>query len=99
MDCQLRWSRNELEKRAGKSDIIEILIPSRDKWNGANLPLISLSIYTDGSDMEEGVREGVFIEQIGMAVTYMMDGKCCVFQAEIFAIIKAAETIENKLTG
>lgn len=41
---------------------IGILIPSKDEWNGANLPRIGLPVHTDGSKMEEGTEAGVFCQ-------------------------------------
>lgn len=51
------------------------------------------ALYTDGSNTEEGTGAGVFCEQVGMTDFYMLNGKCRVLQADIFAILKVSELI------
>lgn len=68
-----------------------ILTSSRNEWNGTNLTLIGLPIYTEGPKMEEGTDAWVFCEPD-------LTEKCSVFQADIFAIMKSAElnkTMDN----
>lgn len=74
---------------------IKILIPSTYEWNGDNLPLIDLPMYTDGSKMEDGTEAEVFCEQQRMAYFYKLDGKYRVFQVQIFAIRKPTVSIKN----
>lgn len=62
-------------------DRIEILIPSMDEWNEANVPLIDLPIYTDVSKVEECTVAGAFCEQLPLVYSCKLDGKNRVFQA------------------
>lgn len=65
-------------------------IPSRDELNRANLFLVSLPIYTDGSKMEESTWAGVFCPQLGMIYSFQLGRMPSVFLAKIFAIMKTA---------
>ncbi|XP_073837756.1 uncharacterized protein [Musca autumnalis] len=76
-------------------DDIDVVIPSRDDWNRSNTPLDGLAFYTDGSKMEEGTGAGVYCEMLSLEYTYRLDSNCSVFQAEIFAIWKAAKLIKS----
>lgn len=67
------------------------VIPSREEWKcNSVIQTDEISVYTDGSKMENGVGSGVHCLEpsIGMAVRLL--DKCTVFQAEILAIYKAA---------
>ncbi|KAH8283245.1 hypothetical protein KR054_003546, partial [Drosophila jambulina] len=50
-----------------------------------------LKIYTDGSKMEGGVGAGIYCTDPEMRLSYKLPSQCSIFQAEVFAIGKAAE--------
>ncbi|KAH8280167.1 hypothetical protein KR054_003409, partial [Drosophila jambulina] len=50
-----------------------------------------LNINTDGSKMEGGVGAGIYCTDPEMGLSYKLPSQCSIFQAEVFAIGKAAE--------
>ena len=73
---------------------IKVEFPSRESWTNGSLPLPGLSIFTDGSKMEEGTGAGVYCRELGIRNSYKLNNDCSVFQAEILAITKAAEIVK-----
>ena len=67
-----------------------ILFPDRLGWK----PIPNcISIYTDGSKMENGTGSGVFSEFFNIGVSFRLPDYCTVFQAEIYAVLKACEIL------
>ncbi|KAH8309978.1 hypothetical protein KR059_008986, partial [Drosophila kikkawai] len=54
-----------------------------------------LNIYTDGSKMEGGVGVGIYCSDHEMRLSYKLPSYCSIFQAEVFAIRKAAEFAQS----
>ncbi|KAH8289000.1 hypothetical protein KR054_009804, partial [Drosophila jambulina] len=54
-----------------------------------------LNIYTDGSKMEGGVGAGLYCTDPEMRLSYKLPSQCSIFQAEVFAIGKAAQLAQN----
>ncbi|KAH8393180.1 hypothetical protein KR200_009132, partial [Drosophila serrata] len=50
-----------------------------------------LNIFTDGSKMKGGVGAGMYCSDPEMKLSYKLPSHCSIFQAELFAIRKAAE--------
>ncbi|XP_055857796.1 uncharacterized protein LOC129920526 [Episyrphus balteatus] len=74
-----------------------ILIPEREGWDSNSL--ISeqgFPFYTDGSKIESGTGDGVFCKPLNIRESYRLPDDCSVFQAEIFAIEKAAELVHKE---
>ena len=59
-----------------------------------------LAFYTEGSKMDIGTGAGVYCEALGINYSLRINDDCCVFQAEVTAIVQAAEIIrENNIVG
>ncbi|XP_073811046.1 uncharacterized protein [Musca autumnalis] len=76
-------------------DDIEVRIPDREAWTHNSSPLPGIEVYTDGSKMEGGTGAGVYSDTLNLRISYKLSENCSVFQAEIFAVTKAAELIKN----
>ena len=74
--------------------IPRVIIPERSEWIGAARLYDGYSVFTDGSKMDTSTGSGVYIPDRNIKVSYRLPDNCSVFQAEILAIIKAAEIIE-----
>ncbi|XP_055856174.1 uncharacterized protein LOC129919340 [Episyrphus balteatus] len=73
---------------------ISILIPERKGWDHNSLiSKQGIPFYTDGSKMESGTGAGVFCKPLNIRESFRLPDDCSVFQAEIFAIEKAAELV------
>ena len=53
------------------------------------------NIFTDGSKMESGVGAAVYCANPTISEAYKLPNHCSIFQAEVFAIGKAAEAAQN----
>jgi len=53
------------------------------------------NIYTDGSKMEGVVGAGLYCTDPEIRLSYKLPSECSIFQAEVFAIRKAAEVAQN----
>ncbi|XP_043862237.1 uncharacterized protein LOC122756485 [Drosophila santomea] len=62
-----------------------------DDWKTGQDHAQHLNIYTDGSKMEGGVGAGIYCTDPEMRLSYKLPSQCSIFQAEVFAIGKAAE--------
>lgn len=72
-----------------------MLIPKREEWStGCPIP-DSEVIYTDGSKMENGVGSGFFYEKGNLKQSFKLHKDCSIFQAEVYAIYKAALYINS----
>ena len=59
-----------------------------------------LAFYTDGSKMDIGTGAGVYCKALGINHSFRIHDDCSVFQAEVTAIIQAAEIIrESNIVG
>ncbi|XP_073821296.1 uncharacterized protein [Musca autumnalis] len=74
---------------------IVVHIPNREAWTHNTPPLDGIEVYTDGSKMENGTGAGVYSDILNLQLSFKLNKECSVFQAEIFAIKKAAELIKN----
>lgn len=71
-------------------------IPERNEWNEDGLSGVesnALEVYTDGSVMESGAGSGYHIPGRGFGAYFPLGGVVTIFQAEIFAILKASEKL------
>ena len=69
---------------------LRMLIPQRAQWNGGVLQgQRFISIFTDGSKLGAGV----FCRELRLELPFQLDDDCSMFQAKIFAILKAIEAI------
>lgn len=75
--------------------IFKINIPTRTEWEEGYLQDSTEAIYTDGSKMECGVGAGVYSESLSISESYSLNNHCSIFQAEVFAIYKAACIVES----
>ncbi|XP_073841439.1 uncharacterized protein [Musca autumnalis] len=66
-----------------------------EAWTHNIPPLDGIEVYTNGSKMENGTGAGVYSDILNLQLSFKLNKKCSVFQAEIFAIKKAAELIKN----
>ena len=67
-----------------------MLIPESAQWNGGALQRQrGIPIFTDGSKLGGGTGAGVFCREFGLELHFRLTNNCRVFQAEIFAILKA----------
>ena len=74
-----------------------IQIPDRKSWNSNSIiQRNGVPIFTDGSKMENGVGAGVFSKALDLNQSYRLPDGCSVFQAEIFAVKKAAILINDR---
>ena len=55
----------------------------------------AINIFTDGSKMESGVGAAVYCANPTISEAYKLPNHCSIFQAEVFAIGKAAEAAQN----
>ncbi|XP_073811921.1 uncharacterized protein [Musca autumnalis] len=77
-------------------DEIDVRIPHREAWTHNSPPLLGIEVYTDGSKMEMGTGAGIYSDTLNLRLSYKLNERSSVFQAEIFAVKKAAELISNK---
>ncbi|XP_075150949.1 uncharacterized protein LOC142225058 [Haematobia irritans] len=75
---------------------LESIIPSVEDWDKNRIHFGNLNIYTDGSKMTEGVGSGIYCKELELKESFKLDEQCSIFQAEIFAIVKAAELISMR---
>ncbi|XP_043661777.1 uncharacterized protein LOC122625789 [Drosophila teissieri] len=66
-----------------------------DDWKTGQGHAQHLNIYTDGSKMEGGVGAGIYCTDPEMRLSYKLPSQCSIFQAEVFAIGKAAELAQS----
>lgn len=75
---------------------IPILYPTRESWeSGCVSGSLGITIYTDGSKMENGTGAGLYSEALQKRESFRLPNTCSVFQAEIYAIEKAAALIQD----
>lgn len=74
----------------------KIVIPNQEDWD-TRTPMATEAthIYTYSSKMSNGVGAGVFSADLNLLLWLRLDSHGTVFQAEIFAILKAAEAIKH----
>lgn len=73
-----------------------MLIPGREQWEGNQATMeVDHSVFTDGSKMDVGVGAGVFSESMLIQRSYRLPDYCSIFQAEIFAVDKAVNTLRD----
>lgn len=74
----------------------EVYISDRDQWDSPQEPGMGHSrIFTDGSKSDLGSGSGVFVEEDDTKLFYPLGMHATVFQAEIYAILKAMHYIED----
>nr|AMS38355.1 hypothetical protein [Bactrocera tryoni] len=72
----------------------------KDGWRKGMLATRNtLNIYTDGSKMDDGVGAGIYCPELGIRQPFKLPDHCSIFQAEVFAIAKAAELASNAPAG
>lgn len=70
------------------------IIPSKEDWdNGLINCNKGISIYTDGSKLNDKVGGGVYSEKLGTSISFRLPDHCSVFQAEILAIKESLLTL------
>ena len=74
-----------------------VKVPSREDWErgGVTGPEGGLVIFTDGSKTVSGTGAGFFSEEPVLDRSYRLEGHVTVFQAEVFAILKASESAKE----
>ena len=77
-------------------DTFFLQIPSREDWECIKvLYAESIEIFTDGSKMEIGTGAGFYCNSLQTEQSFRLPNECSIFQAEIYAIQKALEHINN----
>jgi len=66
-----------------------------DDWKTIRDQTQHLNIYTDGSRTDEEVGAGLYWTDPEIRLCYKLPSDCSIFQAEDFAIRKAAEVAQN----
>lgn len=79
-----------------------VTIPKRSDWTefgpkGRNVN--ELEIYTDGSVTSSGTGSGIHTPSTGSNVYYSLGSLATIFQAELYAILKAAEHLKEANTS
>jgi len=69
--------------------------PRSDHWKTGRDQTQHLNIYTDGFKVEGGVGAGLYSTDLEIRLSYKLPSDCSIFQAEVFAIRKAAEVAQN----
>lgn len=72
-----------------------VIIPNREDWKHPENIIRGTPIFTDGSKMDKGTGAGVFSEALQISESYKLTSECSIFQAEIYAIMKAALTAQE----
>ena len=73
---------------------LRMLIPERSQWNdGVLQEQRGISIFTDGSKLGGSIGAVVFCRELRLELPFQLDDDCSMFQAKIFAILKAIEAI------
>ncbi|XP_075157549.1 uncharacterized protein LOC142230809 [Haematobia irritans] len=72
------------------------IIPSIEDWDENRIHFGNLNICTCGTKMAEGTGSGICCKELELKESFKLDNKCSIFQAEIFAIAKAAELLSMK---
>lgn len=74
----------------------KVVIPERSYWTGGENSPDTIYVYTDGSKMGNNVGAGVFCGKLELEKTFKLPDASTVFQAEILAILKSANLLEQK---
>ena len=78
-------------------------IPAKETYQEANYDQYEITCFTDGSRTTEGVGSEVTIraksghESLNLEQSYHHNDQCTVFQAEVFAVGKAATFLNEKM--
>ncbi len=81
-------------KEVSFESIVETKFPERDLWSlGQVIRDGEMQVYTNGSKTENGTGSGIFIEELDIRRSYKLSDSCTVFQAEVHALLMAAETL------
>ena len=79
---------------------LRTLIPDRALWNDGILQgQTRIPIFTGGSKLDGGTAAGVLCRDLGFELHFRLKDDCCMLQAEIFAILKAFETVVCRPTS
>ncbi|XP_037941860.1 uncharacterized protein LOC119674776 [Teleopsis dalmanni] len=63
-------------------------------WKKGMVPKCNtINVFTDGSKMEVGVGAGIYCAELSIRMPFKLPNYCSVFQAEVFAVKKAAELV------
>lgn len=75
----------------------KVTLPRREDWERGEVMRTDngISIFTDGSKTEDGTGAGLFISDPNRSQSYRLESHVTVFQAEVFALLKAAELAMN----
>lgn len=76
-------------------DVKTTALMGPEDWKTAQDHTRHLNIYTDGSKMEGGVGAGIYCTDPEIRLSYKLPSQCSIFQAEVFAIRKAAELAQR----
>ena len=72
-------------------------IPTRDDWNKlSHLKVNSISIFTDGSKLDDKVGGGVFSPKLLIETSFRLHDHCSVYQAEVMPIVEAMKLLQTK---
>lgn len=76
----------------------DINIPERSEWENIEnmFEEQGVTVYTDGSKMDSGSGAGVYSVNPPMELSYPLGVYASVYQAEIFAILKSAEKLQDE---
>ena len=103
-ECNL--TRDEQTPALSIDQTFQVEIPAKETYQEANYDQYEITCYTDGSKTTEGVGSGLTIraspglESLNLENSYHHNDQCTVFQAEVYAVGKAATLLnEKKVVG
>ncbi|KAH8342556.1 hypothetical protein KR059_004787 [Drosophila kikkawai] len=86
------WGSPDINDRGETCpDVKTTVFMGPNDWKSGQGHAQFLNIYTDGSKMDGGVGAGIYCSDPEMRLSYKLPSHCSIFQAEVFAIRKAAE--------
>lgn len=72
-------------------------VPTREDWAADRVIRDDeISVFTDGSKTETGTGSGIFSADLGIRISERLSPDCSVFQAEIYAVDRAAQMIREQ---
>ena len=103
-ECNL--TRDEQTPALSIDQTFQVEIPAKETYQEVNYDQYEITCYTDGSKTTEGVGSGLTIraspglESLNLEKSYHHNDQCTVFQAEVYAVGKAATFLnEKKVVG
>lgn len=72
-------------------------IPNREDWDSGSVILNGICIFTDGAKSGHLLGSGVYSSELNLSITTPLGEQITIFQAEVHAILQAAQMLlENK---